>query len=118
MFNGPYLVSAASVDPYVIICNVAKKYEAGTSAYLTQLNSQYASGVGTQTFPLTMAYVTNAANQKQLLTGGSSCVSFFDNVEVPLAADLTNDGVKVTDRKQAVLQAVITNFPQMAAYLH
>jgi hypothetical protein len=116
LFNGQYLVSAASLDPYVAICNVVQQDKAQTSAYLTNLNSQYGNGSGTKTFQLTLAYVTTVANQNQLLAGGQSCVNFFIALQVPLAADLTNDGVKVTDAKQAVLQAIITNFPQMATY--
>ena len=118
MFNGQYLVSAASLDPYVEICNVVAKDKAGTSAYLINLSSQYGNGVGTPTFQLTVAYVTSAAYRTQLLAGGQSCVNALIGIQGPLAADLTNDGVKVTDPKQAVLQAIITNFPQMVAYLH
>ncbi len=116
MFNGQYLVSAASLDPYVAICNVVQQDTAQTAAYLNNLNSQYGNGKAPKTFELTLAYVTNVENQNQLLAGGQSCVNFWVSVEVPLAADLTNDGIQVTDAKQAVLQAIITNFPQMAAY--
>ncbi len=116
MFNGQYLVSAASKDPYVAICNVVQQQKTQTAAYLTNFNSQYGNGKAPKTFELTLAYVTNVANQNQLLAGGQSCVNFFISLQVPLAADLTNDGIKVTDAKQAVLQAIITNFPQMAAY--
>jgi hypothetical protein len=116
LFNGQYLVSAASLDPYVAICNVVQQDTAQTSAYLANLNSQYGNGAAPETFQLTLAYVTTVANQNQLLAGGQSCVNFFISVQAPLAADLTNDGIQVTDAKQAVLQAIITFFPQMAAY--
>jgi hypothetical protein len=116
LFNGQYLVSAASLDPYVAICNVVQQDKAQTAAYLANLNSQYGNGNAPKPFQLTLAYVTTVANQNQLLAGGQSCVDFWISVEVPLAADLTNDGVEVKDAKQAVLQAIITNFPQMAAY--
>ncbi len=83
---------------------------------MTNLNSQYGNGSGSKTFQRALTYVTTVANQNKLLAGGQSCVNFFIDLQVPVAADLTNDGIKVTDAKQAVLQAIITNFPQMAAY--
>jgi hypothetical protein len=77
------------------------------------LNSLSTNSAVTTKFPNTVAYVTLAQNQNNLIAGGSQCQSFFAGLQTAFRQDLQADNLTVAQLQQQFTQFITNNFPNL-----
>ncbi|UJR27966.1 hypothetical protein I4U23_009224 [Adineta vaga] len=98
------IIQQIQKDPFTTVCTFVKNKSEVANTIVSKLNEALAKGDGTQKFPLTIAYVSNKANQNSFAAGGATCVAFFNGLQAEFSKDLENNGVKNTNVRQKLIE--------------